>query len=210
MYLHKKYYYLYKITNLLNKKVYIGVHSTNNLNDNYMGSGKGIKHAIKKYGLDNFQKEILEYFNNSDSMFQREKDVVNEDFVKDSNTYNNVLGGNKPPVGRKVGSTLTADVKEKIRQANIGKKYSPEINSKKGARKKDHWTYGKPRSAETKQKLREANLGKKDSEDTRIKKSLATKGIPKLTSKCPHCGKEGGVAQLKQWHFDKCKNKEIK
>jgi hypothetical protein len=217
MYLQKKFYYLYKITNLINYKIYVGVHSTNDLDDGYMGSGKGIKYAIKKYGIENFKKEILEYFNDADAMFGKEAIVVNESFVSDPNTYNNVVGGNKPPVGRKLGSTMPAEAKEKIRRANLGKTYSAETNSKKGAKKENHWTYNIPRSNEVKEKLRYANLGKTYSAETNKKKSDATKGIPKTEQHkanmrkpkplivCPHCGKEGGAPQMKQWHFNNCK-----
>ena len=44
------FYTVYKITNLINNKIYVGVHITKNLNDSYMGSGVNIKRAIKKYG----------------------------------------------------------------------------------------------------------------------------------------------------------------
>jgi hypothetical protein len=53
------YYLIYKITNLINNKIYIGKHITKDKNDDYMGSGKLITRAIEKYGLENFKKEII-------------------------------------------------------------------------------------------------------------------------------------------------------
>ena len=55
-------YIVYEITNKVNGKIYVGVHKTENLNDGYMGSGKNIKDAIKKYGIDNFDKKYLSIF----------------------------------------------------------------------------------------------------------------------------------------------------
>lgn len=54
------YYTIYKTTNLVNGKFYIGKHQTSDLNDGYVGSGKLLKRAITKYGSDNFKTEILE------------------------------------------------------------------------------------------------------------------------------------------------------
>ena len=89
----KTYYYLYKITNLVNAKIYVGVHKTRNLDDGYMGSGKVINQAIKKHGIENFRKDILEFFDTSEAMYAREKEVVTDDFLLREDVYNLRRGG---------------------------------------------------------------------------------------------------------------------
>lgn len=86
-------YYMYQITNNLNNKIYVGVHTTRNLDDGYMGSGKLIKRAINKHGIDKFTKVILECFDNAEAMYAREKEVVNEDFLLRDDVYNLTIGG---------------------------------------------------------------------------------------------------------------------
>ena len=87
------FYYIYQITNLVNNKIYVGVHKTKNLDDGYMGSGKVIKRAIEKYGLDNFKKDILEMFEDSASMYAKEKEIVMDEFLLKEQVYNLRRGG---------------------------------------------------------------------------------------------------------------------
>jgi len=88
-----KYYIIYKITNLINNRYYIGRHSTNNLDDGYLGFGKAILNAIKKYGKENFKKEILAETTDSQKLWELESQIVNEQVVNDSLSYNMTYGG---------------------------------------------------------------------------------------------------------------------
>ena len=86
-------YTIYKTTNKLNNKVYIGMHKTKNPYDGYMGSGKLFKRAVGKYGKENFVKEVLFIFDTAEEMFAKEKEIVNKLFIESNNTYNIMEGG---------------------------------------------------------------------------------------------------------------------
>jgi len=103
-------YYIYKITNLINNKIYIGVHKTSNLNDGYMGSGQVVKDAIEKYGIDNFKKEILQEFLSEDEMYDKEKELVNIDFIKRDDTYNLAIGGLGQYGGKSFSEKMKSDL----------------------------------------------------------------------------------------------------
>ena len=110
----KQYHYLYRITNLVNQKIYIGIHSTDNLNDGYFGSGVIIRKAIKYHGKENFIIEILEWFDWRCEAANREEHIVNYDFIKRCDTYNCKIGGSSQPM-------LCEKTRNLIRHAKVGK-----------------------------------------------------------------------------------------
>lgn len=86
------YYIVYKTTNKTNGKYYIGAHKTANKNDTYLGSGKALTQAIKKYGKDNFYREILFECDTIEEMYDTEKRLVAES-LNDRKSYNLRSGG---------------------------------------------------------------------------------------------------------------------
>lgn len=91
--LTKKYHIIYKTTNLINQKIYVGAHSTNDLDDDYLGSGDNIVKAIRKYGRENFAREVLHVHNDPKTMFLVEASIVTPEFIKRKDVYNIVPGG---------------------------------------------------------------------------------------------------------------------
>ena len=184
------FYTIYKITNKRNNKFYIGMHKTTNLNDGYMGSGKLIKRAIKKYGIENFNKEILFIFDNEEDMKLKEKELV----VLNEMSYNLLEGGtggfgflnknklnnlnkDKKEIYQKVSNSLKgrknkeASERLKIRHQEglvnyntfSGKHHTEETKLKisKAHIGKTPWNKGVPRSEETKEKIRQTLLKNK-------------------------------------------------
>jgi hypothetical protein len=149
------FYTIYKTTNLINNKFYIGKHQTANPNDSYYGSGKAIKEAILKYGKENFQKEILFIFQTEEEMNAKERELITEEFVNCKDTYNMGVGGEGGSHFK--GKKHSIEVRKKISESNISRDYS----SLKG---KIPW-----------------NKGKKDDDSTREKKKKAASNRDKLS-----------------------------
>lgn len=91
--MERKYNYFYRIDNKINGNFYYGVHKTNNLDDGYMGSGVRLTYAKKKYGIENFEKHILEFFDTYKEALEFESEIVNEKLLLDASCYNLALGG---------------------------------------------------------------------------------------------------------------------
>lgn len=102
-------HFVYKTTCKVNGKIYIGKHSTDDLNDGYLGSGNIISEAIKKYGIDQFEREILFECTSSLEALEKEKEVVTWDLIKTGTTYNLIPGGYGPPFGGTLNKVIVWD-----------------------------------------------------------------------------------------------------
>ena len=217
-----KYYFIYEIKNNLNNKSYIGWHATNNINDSYFGSGKYLKRAINKHGIEKFEKIIIEQCNEDNVL---EKEIF---WIKEKNTlspfgYNLTLGGEGS-----LGRFCSEKTKEKMKNSLTGKKASEETkiklsNAHKGKKCPNYKSH--PISEKTKEKIRLKKIGQTLSIEAQNSISKATKGIKKLSENqkhqislrhkgsthnlkqviCPHCGKTGKGGNMTRYHFDKCK-----
>ena len=86
-------YVVYEVRCEVNGKTYVGKHQTTNINDGYLGSGKLLTRAIKKYGRDKFVKKILHVFDTEDVMNAKEAEIVTEEFCARDDNYNLCPGG---------------------------------------------------------------------------------------------------------------------
>lgn len=89
----KKYHYIYKTTCLITGKFYIGMHSTDSLEDNYLGSGKILGYSRRKYGDENHVREILHFCSSRQELKMKEAEIVNEDLLKNPLNINLKYGG---------------------------------------------------------------------------------------------------------------------
>lgn len=84
---------IYETTNKINGKKYRGAHMCDSLLDTYLGSGNLLRKAILKYGIENFERVILEECDSLESMFLQEAKYVDSTWVENPNTYNLKIGG---------------------------------------------------------------------------------------------------------------------
>ena len=139
-------HYIYRITNKINGKTYIGQHKYRKLNDNYMGSGVLLIKAKKKYGIENFEKEILEFdIPNVELANDWEQMYILFERAKGKAEYNIANGG------QGIG-TVSVETKRKLSEINKGKQFSEETKIKlsesmKGKNKGKHRSDEQKRSS---------------------------------------------------------------
>jgi len=106
-------------TNLINGKIYVGQHATENLTDGYLGSGIALRRAIRKHGVEHFKSEILAQFDSFEEMDECERLIVDEAFVARSDTYNITIGGTSGGhwYANKTGKNVYPGIEERARKS---------------------------------------------------------------------------------------------
>lgn len=226
------FYTVYVTTNNINGKKYIGKHVTDNLDDGYLGSGKILNSAIKKYGRDNFSKKILFICDNEDQMNNKEKEMITPEVILSEDYYNIACGGEGGVIVLKPDHPLYDETRQKISKAQQSRSFDMSRITKENHKLKRVGMYGKsqsdyqkqvvsnlmkgkPKSPEAiaKQRLSfiqtlnspgyvHPNTGKKRGEGHKEKMSAIIKSRPPKT--CIHCGKVMNAGNYARYHGDKC------
>ena len=193
-------YYIYLILNKVNGKTYVGKHESPKewYNDGYMGSGKLLKPAKKKYGIENFEKFLIQYCSSEEETNKAEKFWIAEYRSRGKAEYNIADGGegggfkgkhhtekSKRKIAESCKETFKSEaVKQKLAEAHKGKRFSEEHKQNlsealKGKNK------GKHRTEEQRRIMSEAGkgennpfYGKHHSDETKRMISESKKGKP--------------------------------
>ena len=195
------YGFVYCTTNNINGRKYIGQHKIGQHNDDrYLGSGLFFRQALKKYGRENFTREILGYASSKEELDQLEDDTIRKYDAVNSNEYYNISTGayghsQTSETRQQISQTLTGykrseETKKKMSECKKRENLSPETRRKLSERAKGRKhseetiqklrEFGKTRvtSEETRKKISEALKGRVVSEETRARMSMARKGRP--------------------------------
>jgi hypothetical protein len=184
----EQHFTVYKVTNMVNGKTYVGAHRTKDLNDGYMGSGKGIKRAIRKYGLNSFKKEVMAVFDNPEDMFALERALVRVCHVS-YNMNHGGLGGQT----KEVQARATAKSRELFHTDG-------DFRDRQLKHFRENFLKG------SKFKGRKGMAAFSDAEKTRVSKlglrGRASKGTNKLVKQIVtcSCGYSSNLGNFSRWH----------
>jgi hypothetical protein len=219
------FYYVYKIINLLNGKFYYGAHSTDNMDDGYMGSGTYLNRAFDKYGKENFTKEIIGFFESESDMFAYETIIITDSILNDDTCYNLASGGRGGSIRQNRKSftgSHSEETKEKLRRKRSGKKHSEDSKLKMS---ENNWSKKDPEAqrkhaseaAHKSHENRDYSLVTREAQSETSKQQISdslkeyfavnghhASGKAKKKIECPHCKKLIAINTAKRWHFDNC------
>lgn len=205
--MNKLYHYIYRIDCLVTDRYYIGIHSTNNIEDKYFGSGQMLKRSIEKHGKDAHNIVILEYCDNRDMLKNREKELVTRDIVKDSQCMNLIIGGCGP-------SNISKSTRTKISEANSGRVHTLQSRANMSIGAKNR--IGEQKSNGTWESIKEKNSlahrGKINSKETIDKRNLSIAKYKELNGgkrtysqeakRNISIGLKGNERNAKIWHLE--------
>lgn len=225
-------YSIYRITNLVTSKIYIGFTSNpdKRWKEHLQGSTESnpseiLYKSMRKHGVGNFVFDVI--YQSKDGLFT--KNVMENYFIVEYNSYisspnsvgyNMTLGGDGV-----IGYKFTEEQRNKISNAKIGKPRSNETRAKLSASKKGKPSpmKGRTQSIEARERIAAARKGKPSPTKGKVQtleakqkisaslkgntRGAANKGKPKPKVACPHCNKLGGSNNMKRYHFDNCKRK---
>lgn len=166
--------FVYITTNLINGKKYLGKH--NGKNTRYLGSGKLLTDAIKKYGKENFKLEVVKECDSEHEAYLLEKELsILWDVVNNENWYNLKVGGEGFSSGElhpQFNLPKTEKHRKKLSESNLGKRRTEqqkknqsckmigENNPCFGLTGENHPAYGHKKTSEVKSKISEAQKGR--------------------------------------------------
>lgn len=169
----KDIHYIYKTTCNVTNRYYIGMHSTTNINDGYMGSGKRLRRSIRKHGKNNHKREILEFFDTRELLVEAEIEAITPDMIDDKDCMNLMSGGNggfiseeqqrhrSQCAGKALHEKLRNDEdfrKEHLKKLSMSVQKAMDDGKMKTWKDNYDWN-GKFHSKETKQKMSESSKG---------------------------------------------------
>ena len=132
-------FYIYEITNAINDKTYIGQHETSNLADTYMGSGRYLKNAKKKYGIENFSKKIIAICETQENADILEKVFISLYRMEGKAEYNIAEGGYGGNPFEFMSKERKVEIRLKISKSNKGKHHTEETKKIIAKASSEHW-----------------------------------------------------------------------
>lgn len=203
-------FYLYLKTHNVTGLKYLGFTSKDPYK--YLGSGKYWLDHLSKHGKSITTNILLE--TDDISLIKEEGRKYSElwDIVK-SRYFANMTNEEGTGGATWAGKKHSLETIQKMSLAKLGKKFTESHKKNLSEAKKDSFGeqnnfYGKHHSVESKQKMSEKLTGKVRTDKFKQNLSSMYLGKPKPIVKCPNCGKEGGLPQMKRYHFDNCKRRK--
>lgn len=164
----KKYHYIYKTTCITTGKFYVGMHSTDNLDDGYLGSGKILRYSINKHGKESHAISIIEFAPDRKTLGIREAQIVSGDLILDPMCMNLRYGGDGGSNGH------SSETRRKISESRKGLKHSkpwPKHSREKASLAR----IGISCSEQTRSKISQSRVGKAMSAQTKSRISETLK-----------------------------------